>query len=449
MTVTESPTSSPSSKEDQSCSPPIERDSSTFSKVLAIYSRNPLTNSLYDISEKNSIVVSKHWNDFVNILETVEPHRGTQSVKVIEYDLPENIADVFTNGMGVPIRVSEFQKDDEVQTRGCVSIIDDNEGIFNDWFIFHILDQSRLKYNEKPIIKTGVAYHELFAEYFAANLKNTTKDDLWELEGRDFFIEKVKYFTDRQLRIECILPAFPCKSSNLDKVNSTLPDKGEELALKRLIKCVCDFQEIYSPGIKFWIVSDGHVFSDCIGVDDDTVNSYTENLHALYKNIIAKSYPNMDTDYIGFCGLNDIFFTGEAADQFNARWVQDTEVLHYTGTKICPQSDLSRQILMKGCDTDDGRLRHDISLPNHPRLFLYRGFSKFMMEDLKSLDCFRDCSKKKFKKTISKIAFNMIRRNDAYSNLVELMFPHHLRISIHAHKNNGPKFGIRVISQDQ
>lgn len=47
------------------------------------------------------------------------------------------------------------------------------------------------------------------------------------------------------------------------------------------------------------------------------------------------------------------------------------------------------------------------------------------------------------------IAFNMIKRNDAYSNLVELIFPHHLRISIHAHTNSGPKFGIKVISNEQ
>ena len=41
----------------------------------------------------------------------------------------------------------------------------------------------------------------------------------------------------------------------------------------------------------------------------------------------------------------------------------------------------------------------------------------------------------------------MIKRNDAYSNLVELMFPFHLRFSIHAHCNSGPKFGISLLSK--
>lgn len=41
----------------------------------------------------------------------------------------------------------------------------------------------------------------------------------------------------------------------------------------------------------------------------------------------------------------------------------------------------------------------------------------------------------------------MIKRNDAYSNLVELMFPFHLRFSIHAHNNAGPKFGISLLSK--
>ncbi len=35
-----------------------------------------------------------------------------------------------------------------------------------------------------------------------------------------------------------------------------------------------DLVKIYPPGMKIWIVSDGHVFSDCIGVDDDVVSTY-------------------------------------------------------------------------------------------------------------------------------------------------------------------------------
>jgi hypothetical protein len=42
-----------------------------------------------------------------------------------------------------------------------------------------------------------------------------------------------------------------------------------------------------------------------------------------------------------------------------------------------------------------------------------------------------------------------MKRNQAYSNLVELMFPNHIRLSIHAHNNSGPKFGIQLFDKSQ
>lgn len=425
----------------------IHHDPSTFSKILAQYSRDKNTGTLFNIEEKESCHFESHWNTFHesfrnNITTNAHPMK-IHSKAVQVYSIEGDIVEKLTEKKLYSVNVYEYEKSGEGQIRGIISH-SKIEDAFSCWFIFHILDQSRLNNNYKPIFQKSIAYHELFADYFATNLKNTVEDDEWQEKGRLYFIKKVKYFTDRHLRIECILPAFPCKSSNKNKVCGTVPDKGEELALKRLLKAAQEVQSFYPPGVKFWIVSDGHVFSDCIGVDDDIVSHYTSKLHQMYEHIGAKS-----NDAIGFCGLNDIFFNGISTKQFDPAWVKEVEVDHFTGTKICSISDVSRQILMKGCDTDAGKLRKEITTDGHPRLFLYRGFSRFMMEDLLLLPYFQDFSKKKLKKITSKIAFNMIKRNDAYSNLVELIFPHHVRISIHAHTNSGPKFGVKVISEDQ
>lgn len=171
------------------------------------------------------------------------------------------------------------------------------------------------------------------------------------------------------------------------------------------------------------------------------VDSYTAHLHGLYRSLAEPG-----TDAIGFAGLKDLFFEGESSESFDPRWVEEIELPHYTGTKICPDSELSRKILMKGCDTENGRLKKQLNIPDHPRLHLFRGFSKFMTEDLCLLPFFQGISRKGFKKVVAKVAFEMIKRNDAYSNLVELVFPHHMRLSIHAHTNSGPKFGIKIIS---
>lgn len=420
-------------------------DLSTYSKFLALYTRDPENAIYYSLEEKQDCEIKQQWNRFINCLRDVEPSAASISENLVEYIVPSNVADRFTNSLGLPIKVSEYTKEGETQIRGCITTIE-NENDFNNWFVLHILDQARLSLSEVPYKNTNAteSYHEAFADFFQESLKNTIVDDQWEAGGRDYFIKRVKYFTDRNLKIECVLPAFPCKSSNFDKVGGIYPDKGEEFALRRLIKATQDAEKVYPPGMKIWIVSDGHVFSDCIGVDDDVVSSYTAKLHQLYEKI---KIPEVDA--IGFCGLNDLFFTGAAAAKFKSEWIEDVELDHYTGTQICQVSDVSRAILMKGCDTDDGRLRKQISIDGHPRLHLYRGFSRFMLEDLSRLSFFKGSSRKGFKKVISKIAFNMIRRNDAYSNLVELIFPHHMRLSIHAHTNSGPKFGIKVISSEQ
>ncbi|QLQ78262.1 hypothetical protein HG537_0A05090 [Torulaspora globosa] len=420
-------------------------DLSTYSKFLALYARNPEDAAYHSIEEKQDCKIKQEWEFLIKYLQGTEPTESSISENLVEYIVPSDVADRFTNSLGLPVKVSEYTKEGESQIRGCITTIE-NENDFNDWFILHILDQTRLALSEVPFetANAGQSYHEKFADFFEESLKNTIIDDQWEAGGRDYFIKRAKYFTDRNLKIECVLPAFPCKSSNFDKVGGIYPDKGEEFALRRLIKATQDAQKVYPPGMKIWIVSDGHVFSDCIGVDDDIVTSYTAKLHQLYENI---KIPGVDA--IGFCGLNDLFFSGAAASKFKTEWIEDVQLDHLTGTQICPVSDVSRGILMKGCDTDDGRLRKQISIDGHPRLHLYRGFSRFMLEDLSRLSFFEGCSRKGFKKTISKIAFNMIRRNDAYSNLVELIFPHHMRLSIHAHTNSGPKFGVKVISSEQ
>ncbi|CCE63302.1 hypothetical protein TPHA_0E02100 [Tetrapisispora phaffii CBS 4417] len=420
-------------------------DASTFSKFLAIFTANCDDYSIITITEKQQCQFKSSWNEIVKYLLPENSSDNSINSDVKEYTIPSSLANKFTNDLGLDLKISLLKKDNEKQIRGCVTSIE-NENSFNDWFIYHILSKTNI--DRDCIDNTSVtsdSYNELFTTYFAENVKNAVQNEQWDFGGKEYFTERVKYYTDRNIPIEAVLPAFPCKSSNFDKVNGVEPDKGEELALRRIIQIIDDVKTFYPPGMKVWIISDGHVFSDCIGVDDDVVDTYTMRLHELYKSLsVGKE------NYIQFYGLNEIFFgDAKTIQYFNKEWTKDVEICHLTGSKINAKADLSREVLMKGCDTDDGRLKKHINTDGHARLYLYRGFSKFMSEDLQLQPLFQAMSKKKFKKTVSKVAFNMIKRNDAYSNLVELMFPHHLRFSIHAHNNAGPKYGIKVISREQ
>lgn len=100
-------------------------------------------------------------------------------------------------------------------------------------------------------------------DLFDARLRYVTSNDKWSSQGREFFFERVNEFVRRGAKLEFCLPAFPCKSSNTDKVSGTMPDRGEQIALEHLDSFVEAVEGIYEPGAKLWIVSDGHVFSDC------------------------------------------------------------------------------------------------------------------------------------------------------------------------------------------
>lgn len=311
---------------------------------------------------------------------------------------------------------------------------------FDLWFILTVLKNSIIAHHGSTDPDQGLIYAEAITEVFELTLRNVARTDRWS-EGKDNFIKNVHFFTSRNAPILSVLPAFPCKSPNEDKVASCLPDKGEELALRRIIDFVSTIQKIYPPGMKFYLVSDGHVFSDCIHVDDEMVDLYFMKLEAIYQEIKPPGF-----DGIVFRGLNDCFESDQRS--IVAELLNTVEVDHHIPTQLDVETELNRKVLMLGCDDNADLLRKQIMTPNHPRLYLYRGFNKFMCEDLSKTAFAKSISRKKYKKLVLQVAFEMIRRNDAYSNLVELIFPFHLRFSIHAHHNAGPKYGVRLLDPE-
>lgn len=175
-------------------------------------------------------------------------------------------------------------------------------------------------------------------------------------------------------------------------------------------------------------------------MDDETVDKYNAQLISMYKAI---SQRRGGKDRIGFKSLIDLFNLkhGMAAIQ---NLLYFPPLPSYISTKRTEEADLSRQILDQGFKTDEAILRSRIESKQHSALKLYRGFSRFMQEDLRLNRYTKGLSRSQLKKLSSKVSFEMIQRNEAYSNLIELLFPHHIRLSIHAHDNSGPKFGIRL-----
>lgn len=80
--------------------------------------------------------------------------------------------------------------------------------------------------------------------------------------GRPLFLATISKFVDAGIEVQACLPSFPFKSANKEyKVLGSLPDKAEELALERLNNMCRRIREVYAPGARVTIVSDGMTYN--------------------------------------------------------------------------------------------------------------------------------------------------------------------------------------------
>jgi len=111
-------------------------------------------------------------------------------------------------------------------------------------------------------------------------------------------------------------------------------------------------------------------------------------------------------------------------------------------------SERARKIMMAGYQSLRSHFEKLIADQHPATLGLYRGQARFMQDDLATADFLAKSTKQK-KKISFIVAAEMIARNQAYSNLLELLYPNFVRLSIHAHSNKGPKFGICLFPRDK
>jgi hypothetical protein len=149
-----------------------------------------------------------------------------------------------------------------------------------------------------------------------------------------------------------------------------------------------------------------------------------------------------DHEAIRFRGLTEMFFSNsDAQATFDQDWSHLFKIEHPIHSQRSPEVELARNIMMTGFQSSREHFRKLIADQHPPTLNLYRGQARFMQDDL-SNPTFLAMSNKQKKKLSFTVAAEMIARNQAYSNMLELLLPNFVRLSIHAHSNRGPKFGI-------
>jgi len=218
-------------------------------------------------------------------------------------------------------------------------------------------------------------------------------------------LPKVRRWIARGEPIHFLLPAFPAKSPNTKKVLGRLPDMAEEVALLFLENVCAELKELYPPGARISICSDGRVFSDLVGVRDEDVSNYAEELKRIIKRVEARS--------LDFFSMEDLF---DVEDHVAMR----------------------QQLIDHYCDSLSAIEARTHKFDHHRELF--NGIQRFLFEDRVVIDAGK--SRSQIRNDCKELAYAVIQRSDGWGRLLNDCFPMSLRLSIHPQGPHSEKIGM-------
>lgn len=221
-------------------------------------------------------------------------------------------------------------------------------------------------------------------------------------------LPRVQSFVDNNEPLQLVLPAFPAKSPNLTKVLGRLPDMGERLALESLSALLAELREAYPPGAELIICSDGLVFADAVGVSDADV--------ARYRVALQEMIEEREGERIRIFGLEDAFGALKPAAARRALFERYAASVEDIQARAARSSIHMAQI---------------------------DGIHRFLSEDELALQ--PKISRNQAKKQTRERAYEVVRRSDAWGNLVGAYFPRAVRLSIHPQPDVSPKIGIHLL----
>lgn len=217
-----------------------------------------------------------------------------------------------------------------------------------------------------------------------------------------------------------VLPAFPGKSPNPEKVLGPLPDQAERLSLRFLGNLSQRLKAIYPPGIKIILCADGRVFSDVVGMMEEHVSAYQVELNNLIQEM---SLVDLSTFHL------DDFYAGLSFAQMR------NDLMKNYGNSL----DFIKHKVRNG--------KNPLASPDEQEAHrMYCGITRFLFED--ALYNGQTKSRSTIQKEARYRAYEVIRRSNAWSQLIEDLFPEAVRLSIHPQTCAAKKLGIRLIGNE-
>jgi pyoverdine/dityrosine biosynthesis protein Dit1 len=230
-------------------------------------------------------------------------------------------------------------------------------------------------------------------------------------------LPKIVAKVEQQQPITFVLPAFPGKSPNQAKVLGTLPDMAERRALEFLQQLCERIGRIYEPGAQIILASDGRVFSDLIGIRDQDVSAYRNEISELIKDL---GLTNLTTFNL------EVLYLGVGYDEMRRHFMEEF------GESLDDMRAAVRRVAEDADASDDDREIHR----------LLGGITRFLVEDATFPG--QTKSRNALQKECRVRAYEVVQRSQAWGGVVEDQFPDAVRLSIHPQDCGSKKLGIQL-----
>jgi pyoverdine/dityrosine biosynthesis protein Dit1 len=144
-------------------------------------------------------------------------------------------------------------------------------------------------------------------------------------------------------------------------------------------------------------------------VDDSDVDEYGEKLRDMNTGVGTRDGGHADR--ICFRSLTNLLYVSDKDTDHQLLAARFTlqPIRHHINVRTHDSAELCRRILKTGFLPDNDDLRSRIDAQDPSTLALYRGFSRFMFEDLKQSRHMTDLSKSQRRTLSTRIAFEMIQ----------------------------------------
>ncbi|KAI1816877.1 Clavaminate synthase-like protein [Poronia punctata] len=231
---------------------------------------------------------------------------------------------------------------------------------------------------------------------------------------------QIRRALERTVPIELVIPAFPFKSSNRSKkVLGPLPDEAERLSLLHLNGLCRAMRDAAGAETFLTIVSDGITYNDILGVSDEEVWRYGQQLRRMAKL--------NGCDNIRFARICDLV---------------DTKSEELTETLYLDRVSEYRRLLIAKTPPDFDVLEAIVNDPDISKT--YKGYKKFLMGEREDRP---NRSRSQTERENGSIAKAMILRGKAFAEAVRAKYTDSIRLSIHPSIDTN-KVSIAMLPQD-